>query len=361
MNIVVVGAGTVGVMSVLHFLYYSKHKITCIHSSTKDILGIGESSNVQLPDLLWKSIQLNPYNEKDLELSFKYGVKYQNWREKDFFSPIIPNEYAIHFDNFRLAKVCFEKCKKIYKERFEEKDIVVNDIDSLKKDYDFIIDCRGYPDDYSDYYMSELPLNHCLVKAIPEKGSFDFTYHYAHRNGWMFGIPLKTRQGWGYLFNDRLTSIDDAVENISEIFNEKTEYSNLREFKFKPYRCKTFLKDNILKNGNRAIFYEPLEALSGVFYDKINRTSFDYLCGNRSEDQVNVEINQAALQYERFIAFVYHGGSIYNSAFWQDAVKRCKNIIGDYDFSKNLKHKDVWPFQYPAWKILNDGLEYKYI
>jgi hypothetical protein len=33
----------------------------------------------------------------------------------------------------------------------------------------------------------------------------------------MFGIPLKTRQGWGYLYNDTITSKEDALEEINKI------------------------------------------------------------------------------------------------------------------------------------------------
>lgn len=359
-KIVVLGAGTVGVMSVLHFLKYTKHEITCIHSSQKNILGIGESSNIQLPQLLWNSIKLNPYEDQDLEMTIKYGVKYSNWRDKHFFNPILPNQYAIHFNNFKLAEVSFKKCKQIYKDRFKEIDSIIEDVDQIKNEYDYVIDCRGYPEDYSDYHMSNLPLNHCLVRAVPEPGNWQYTHHYAHRNGWMFGIPLKTRQGWGYLFNDRITSIDEAVYDINNIFQDNLDYSDLRKFKFKPYRSNVFLKDNIIRNGNRAIFYEPLEALSGGFYDLINRSFYDYLIGDKTEAEVNYFLYQKAIEYERFIAFVYQGGSTYNTPFWKDAVNRSKDIIQEYDFEKAMKD-NTWPFSYDSWKLLNDGLEYRYI
>jgi hypothetical protein len=99
---------------------------------------------------------------------------------------------------------------------------------------------------------------------IPEPGNFSYTYHYAHKNGWMFGIPLTHRQGWGYLFNDEITSEQEAINDINEIFKSNKKKKDLRDFKFKPYRTKKFLEGRIIKNGNRAIFYEPMEALSGV-------------------------------------------------------------------------------------------------
>ena len=60
----------------------------------------------------------------------------------------------------------------------------------------------------------------------------------------MFGIPLQTRQNYGYMFNDNITTIEEAKEDLSKIF--KTEL-NLKEFKFKPYHASVFLKDRVLK------------------------------------------------------------------------------------------------------------------
>ena len=121
MKIAVIGAGTVGVMSVLHFLkYLNKCEVTCIYSPEKKILGIGESSNVNLPDLLWKSVGYNVFvDSNELNSTIKLGVKYVNWRKNDFISPIIPTSYAMHFDNFSLSEKMFKRAKKIYKKRFK--------------------------------------------------------------------------------------------------------------------------------------------------------------------------------------------------------------------------------------------------
>ena len=86
----------------------------------KKILGIGESSNIQLPQLLWESIKFNPALEKEnLDCTIKYSVFYKDWREKNFHSPILPNYYALHFNNFKLQSFVFDQCSKIYKERFK--------------------------------------------------------------------------------------------------------------------------------------------------------------------------------------------------------------------------------------------------
>ena len=164
-----------------------------------------------------------------------------------------------------------------------------------KLKYDYVIDCSGYPKDYSDYSIPDfLPLNHALVHSVKEPGNWNYTYHQATKNGWMFGIPLKTRQGWGYLFNDNITKTKEAEEDISKIFG--TKKLNLREFKFKPYRANNVLDNRIIKNGNKAIFYEPMEALSSVVYDNINRMFYDYILGQLTKDEVNDKFNSMELQ-----------------------------------------------------------------
>lgn len=348
MKIAIIGSGTVGVMSTCHFLYYlSESSVDCIYDPNTKILGIGESTNFQLPELFYKSANYNCFfDNKELDLTFKHGVLYKHWRKKDFFSPITPPSYAFHFNNFKLKEVIFNRLKNIYKNRFKEKHgkvkILSNTSLNVKllinnkiKTYDYVVDCRGYPEDYSEYVESDfLPLNHALIYTIKKPGDWKFTYHQATKNGWMFGIPLQTRQGWGYLFNDKITSVEEAKKDIADIFKIKNLNKTMfNEFKFKPYHAKKFLENRVLKNGNKAIFYEPLEALSGVFYDNINRALIDVISKRRTEDQVNIDLLNMAKRYENFICFVYQGGSNFNSTFWKETTFKTK---------KHLTNNKIW-------------------
>lgn len=387
MNIAVLGSGTVGVMSVCHFLRYMPFSnITCIYDIQKPILGIGESTNIQLPSLLWESVKYNVFiDSKELSSTVKLGVYYKNWRKKDFISPILPISYAMHFDNFKLAEQIFKRCKKIYKNRFtilneevielkqDDKKVTVF-LKTNKKEYDYVIDCRGWPENYSEYEMCKaLPLNRCFVNMIPKPGDWSYTYHQAHNNGWMFGIPLTHRQGWGYLFNDKITSEEEAVAEINQIFKSKLNKKDLRDFKFKAYRSKKYLDRRIIKNGNRAIFYEPLEALSGGYYDNLNRFFFDYIHKIVNEDEVNKGLDLRAKQYENFICYVYSQGSIYNSKFWKQTKKitskHLKNNLiwkDTLNYLKNNTEKNnaeninlSWPFFSESWKILMNNFNKK--
>ena len=140
-------------------------------------------------------------------------------------------------------------------------------VNSERHSFDYVIDCGGYPDDYSDYNLDKpISLNSCLVHDTKPE-NHNYTQHVATPNGWMFGIPLQSRQSFGYLYNDTITSKDDAIDNFKTYCND-INVNKLREFKFKSYSANSFFDGRVLKNGNRALFYEPLEAFYGIFLCK---------------------------------------------------------------------------------------------
>lgn len=52
-----------------------------------------------------------------------------------------------------------------------------------------------------------------------------------------------------------------------------------------------------------------MEALSGTYYDNVNRFFYDYINKNMTENQVNENLQLKAKQYENFICYVYSNGS----------------------------------------------------
>ena len=187
---------------------------------------------------------------------------------------------------------------------------------------------------------------------------------------------MQTRQGWGYLFNDKVTSVEEAKKDIADIFKIKNlDKTMFNEFKFKPYHAKKFLENRVLKNGNKAIFYEPLEALSGVFYDNINRALIDVISKRRTEDQVNIDLLNMAKRYENFICFVYQGGSNFNSTFWKETTSKTKKhlinnkiweqtidcIKNKQNFEFSLGNSfETFPFCIKLYKQLSRNLNYKF-
>jgi tryptophan 7-halogenase len=387
-KVAVLGVGTAGLTSLSHCLAWfgEDSEIYSISDPNTPILGIGESTTVQIPDNLYRGTGFNILNDgHELDATAKYGVKYVGWREHDFHSLIVPPSQALHFNNFKLKEFCFKRFNQRWKSRFntiygkiegmtQDNDQVTVVVDNIEHKFDYVVDCRGYPEDYSDYYVSDvIPVNHCLVHMIPEKGEWNYTYHVAHRNGWMFGIPLQTRQGWGYLYNDTITSKEDAMSDIAERFNTTVDKLDLREFKFKTYYANKFLDGRIMKNGNRALFFEPLEALSGYFYDNVMKYFTDFIKGKQNEHRVNEALSVYASSIETFIAYAYHGGSTYDSDFWRSAKQKCTEHIESrerfaiYMYTMNNKTPSeksdnpvFIPFAISNWEDFDKNFGYNY-
>ena len=374
MKIAVIGAGTVGVLTVCHFLGYAKDvQVVCVHNPKKNILGIGESSTVRMTELLWNTLNFNVgIDGEDLQCTIKTGVKFKNWRKHEFTSPMFFPGYGMHFDNFKLAEVIFSKVQQKYNDRFNELKIDIESLDQnddeviINKTYkfDYVIDCRGFPKDYSNYTMVNLPINHCIVHAVDKPGDWNFTYHIAHENGWMFGIPLRKRQGWGYLYNDEITSKKEAVDNFNKITKQNINYENVREYKFKPFKANKYVNGRIMLNGNSALFYEPIEAISGGFYESLNSMFYGYIFKkNNNEEQLNKKIHYLANKYLNFISFIYHGGSIYDTKFWEHAKQICTNNLKNDGWLETVEavkqgEESVarFPFSCGAWNVLDKHL-----
>lgn len=388
MKIAVIGSGTAGILSLAHCLaFFPKDwQVTSIYDPNIPMLGIGESTSTQIPQTLFYATGLNLLDmPNELDMTVKHGVKYVNWREDNFFTKIPPPYYAMHFNNFSLKEFAFKQFEKKWNTRFLtiEGEIITmhNQVDSVtvtlsnheSHDFDYVIDCRGFPKDSNDHIaVDSIPVNHCLVHTIKEAGTWSYTFHQAHANGWMFGIPLQTRQGWGYLYNDTITSKEEAIDDIADIFKTRKEDLNLREFSFNNYKAKKFIDGRIIKNGNMALFYEPIEALSSWFYDNVLRLFFEVVITKQvTEDQANSFLHGLAVDYELFICYMYHGGSKFNSPFWNKTAKKCKDVLDNSDrFKKHitimnqadhaLDTNTSLVFPIGVWRDLNHNMKYQY-
>ena len=387
MKLAVLGVGTAGLTSLSHCLAHLNDEWTIysISDPATPILGIGESTTPLIPGQLYNGARFTLLEDSnELDATVKYGVKYVGWREKDFFSHILPPNHAIHFNNFKLKEFCFKRFADRWKDKFKiiygkinylenQKSRATVSVEDQVYNFDYVIDCRGYPENYTDYNVLEsIPVNHCLVHTVNEPGEWTWTYHKAHRNGWMFGIPLKSRQGWGYLYNDKITPREDAVADIAERFGVNSKELALREFSFKTYYAKKFMEGRVIKNGNRALFFEPMEALSGSFYGTLMRSFISFIAGDIDEDYFNTSLTHTAQDFENFICFMYHGGSNYESKFWEITKNRCRAHLHNnerfnyfIDLIRTLKphefeHKMWTPFLSTNWIDFDRDLGYNY-
>lgn len=134
---------------------------------------------------------------------------------------------------------------------------------------DLFIDCSGFFrlliekefDNSFISYENNLLVNRAMPFAIE---NFDVIKNYTHvlakKYGWCWEIPLQSRIGAGYVFNDNFISPDDAQKEIE--IDLGFPIIPLKDIKFKAGRLEKVWIKNVLSTGLASGFVEPLEATS---------------------------------------------------------------------------------------------------
>ena len=336
MKIAILGAGSAGILTTGCILKDFKNRgidceVTHVFDPNIPILGVGESTTSEVTFAIGQAFDFIFATEaKELNSTTKYGTHYIDWRENDIIFPFQSGYHAVHFDARDFAKMGLERLKKLYPNyKLLNANVEYEDLD----EYDYVIDCRGRPTDFTDYKECDLILNSALVYDDPEPSDFGFTRHVAHKYGWMFVIPLQHRTSHGLLYNDKFATRFEAEEELMRITSAKLcDRENFRTFNLKPYYCKKTINGRILKSGNRAVFFEPMSANSLYMAVKNAQIHSQYIRGEITQDEANklCVLNYRAV--EDLINLIYHGGSIYENEFWEWAKDRASN---------NLKETDV--------------------
>lgn len=346
----VVGVGSAGVLSLAYFLSHMSNEweIVSIYDPTVPILGIGESTNPSFIRILEMGTRFSTSEDIDsLDSTLKFGTKFIGWRDHEWLNPLISGGVAVHFNNFKLKEFAFSRFPVVWPEKFRviegnvehidnsEEKIAVT-VNGVVEDFDYIVDCRGFPPTLDeDYHVSNCSLlNRCLVHSFEEFDPIEYTEHIATKNGWMFGIPLTTRKTYGYLFNDTITNIDDAKVDMASHLNVTVDDLKLKEYKFTPYYTTKLVDNRLTKNGNRALFFEPISATSINQYFLTCQIIFKYITGQINSREANEEFIHESSVTEDIINYYYHGGTNYDSEFWQ---KASANAIDNLDENTRFK------------------------
>jgi tryptophan halogenase len=386
----VIGVGSAGILSLCHFITHLDNawEVVSISDPNTKILGIGESSNPSFITALETATDFNLHDDiSALDATHKFGTMWKRWRDNDFLGPLLGGSCAMHFNNFKLKDLIIPRLLKKWPNKFSQLSGHVDELvnmegyvnlvlDGINYEFDYIIDCRGFPTDMTDYHMCEdIPVNRALIHNIEQPGDWKYTGHRAHRNGWMFEIPLTSRCSYGYLFNDTVTPIDEAKADFSNEIGVSVDKLQDIEYKFQSYYSTKVLDGRIMKNGNRAIFFEPISATSIYMYDQANKIFFNYIIGHfKSEQETNdafVEVSQAI---EELIYWFYHGGSVYDTPFWQKvkstlpqkvkASKMMRDLIPSFKKWNAVGtpvHAQTWFFAPHLMSKLDRDFKYNYL
>ena len=317
MKVVVVGAGNGGCFTALHWGWHTRNnsdvEVELIYNPETSPERVGQATVIDTPSLLWAATDFNWY-DNPIHATLKSGILYEGWGKL--------NDKIYH--SFPADKMAMHYCP------WEMQNLVLNsghfkvtegEVNPHEVDADYMFDCRGKPDDFSEYEDLKNPINSCIL-AEPNWDNTKalWSRHVASPDGWTFIIPTHSsspshKYCVGYCYNSNITSKKNAENNFLNMFDVNVT----KHVKFKNYIAKSPLVDGrIFKNGNRLFFLEPMESSSSQAYIAWVRMSFDYIFKYTDLDPNETVINYVK-QLQNFVLWHYKYGSKYNTPFWDYA------------------------------------------
>ena len=192
---------------------------------------------------------------------------------------------AYHFDAVKFGQwlknnYCLPKGVVLINKNVE--DVITNDdgIEKLILDdgsehtSDLFVDCTGFKslllqqamDEEFISYEDILPNNKAWATKLPYTNKDEqlepFTNSTALSNGWVWNIPLWSRIGTGYVYSDKFTTKEDALEEFKQYLGR--DDLDFKEISMRIGIHKRTWVKNVVAIGLSAGFIEPLES-NGLF------------------------------------------------------------------------------------------------
>lgn len=339
MKISILGGGNAGCFTALFYSWYTREnnniEIELIYNPKIKPEIVGQATLLDPPALLWAATGFNWYNNS-IHATLKSGILYEGWGKINdkHFHEFPPDRMAMHYCPWEMQKLILDSG--LFK--ITEKNVLnTDDIDS-----DYIFDCRGTPEDFTNYLKLKNPINSSILAKPKWNTSEEFwSRHVATPNGWTFIIPTKKSSpshnySVGYCYNSEITSKEEAENNFIKTFDVEIS----KHVSFQNYVSKKPIDGRIILNGNRLFFLEPLESSSTQTYLEVAKMSWDYIFNKKD---VSKDIHEYIKNIQNFVLWHYNFGSKYNSKFW--------------NYSKNLNFNDPNFDQYLEYSISTNNYD----
>ena len=316
MKISVVGGGNGGCFTALYLAWHRKDiEVELIYNPEVLPERVGQATLLDPPKLLWSALGFDWYHNP-IHATMKSGILYEGWGQvnEEVFHPFPPQSMAMHYCPWEMQAAIMQSG------HFK---VTHGEVDPKDVDADYVFDCRGKPDDFSEYEDLINPVNACVLgKPKWNTSRNSWSRHVATPDGWTFVIPTRYKSPShdfcvGYCYNSDITQQEVAEYN----FLEKFDVDVTKHVKFKNYVAKNpIVDDRIILNGNRLFFLEPLESSSTQTYIMWA----DYIMKNilTNEDSVSNASKECKRYIEKtqnFVLWHYQCGSKYNTSFWEYA------------------------------------------
>ena len=323
MKISVVGGGNGGCFTALYLAWHRKDiEVELIYNPEVLPERVGQATLLDPPKLLWAALGFDWYHNP-IHATMKSGILYEGWGQvnEEVFHPFPPQSMAMHYCPWEMQASILQS---------GHFNVIHGDVDPKDVDADYVFDCRGKPDDFSDYEELINPINACVLgKPKWNTSRNPWSRHVATPDGWTFVIPTRYKSPShdfcvGYCYNSDITQQEVAEYN----FLEKFDVDVTKHVKFKNYVAKNpIVDDRIILNGNRLFFLEPLESSSTQTYIMWADYIMKHVLTKKDTHQhASIECKRYVKETQNFVLWHYQYGSKYNTPFW--------------DYAKTLTFKD---------------------
>jgi len=366
---IVLGGGTAGWLTALTMLKYNPtdQEIVLVESDKIPGVGAGEGTTPQILRILnYLDISQKEFLRKTNGTK-KFGVKFTNWSgNNDVFTNYFVNlrheSYAYHFD----SALCIAYLKDLAKSRGVThivdkyvgcekegdglKNITLEKFGKISAQQYF--DCSGFArlligKALNTKWISTkkyLPVNSAipfsLAKDTENNDAKTYTGAIALNHGWLWTIPLQTRYGCGYVFDNTNVSVEEAQDEIEAYMGKKifSRWSS-RVINFESGYYEDQYRGNVFSIGLSGGFFEPLEATSLMTVC----IQLEYFLKARTLENINHK------KYNDFIRSV-------NRQVLLNLKYHYLNIKDDYPFWKKQFSSPLPPDLYP---LMNEDFTFK--
>lgn len=365
-KIAIIGNGTAGVITASWLNHHCRDKeLVWYYDPDIKPQAVGEGSLLELSKDLRTSLDFNCDDLRSIGGTVKTGIRKYNWSNTEMYDENFSfGSYAMHFNAVKLQEFILNKMKAESNIKIIERNITADLIDA-----DHIVDCTGFPKDFSNYKISEyIPVNATYVTQCPwDSARFNYTLTIARPYGWVFGIPLENRCAIGYMYNENITSLDLVKKDVLNVFDQfnLTPSFTTNSLKFKNYSRRNNFSERISFNGNASFFLEPLEATTISAINDVKRGIIDLIYNLKDIKTINEKYQLTIDETETIIMLHYFSGSKFNTEFWDYAQERGRKKIEAAsktdrfkEFLEHSKNKTNTTMDYGSWDptIMNTNI-----
>lgn len=288
--------------------------------------------------------------------------------EMDGFT--MTRDYALQFNAIKFAEWLKDKYAKPRGVKHIEANVVKVNTDDMgvsgivldngtELTADLYVDCSGFKgllisealNTPFESHAEALPVNRAWAVQIPyenpEEEIVNYTNCTALGNGWVWNAPLYSRIGTGYVYSDKFTDSESALEEFKDHLRKEkgshrvTEALEFREIRFRSGIMSKLWNKNVIAIGLSGAFLEPLES-NGLMFIHEHATHLSKMIKRSRVNKIdqetyNFEMKRKFNAFSSFIQFHYILSERSDTEFWKYMTSR--DVVGQ-DF--NRENHFIW-------------------